>query len=452
MHDERQILADKAFPALKRAFRARGVELQEVDLRWGVNRGDLTLEICLAAVRRCNWFIGLIGQRYGSILDDAATIDLLKKDYASVGDGLGRSLTEIEILEGALGADRDKQVLFFERDRAWLDTLTPNQRPEFEEAGVEAQRKLADLRARIGARGHMVHDYQSPEAIDGVLAEAMTAALERTFPPLERADDPFVQEHLSHVAYARERLRIYVGGESYLRALDVWMADDGDEPQIAIGASGGGKSTLIAQWTTRWSRAHPEDIVFAHYMGASPSSADPRAVIRRLWLHLNRGTGEEVDFPNPDAEPEQLGEALMERLGRISAVATREDFRVVIALDGLDKLAEQHRDLLWWPRRLPPRVKLLASSLDGKGRDAARARGWRLVFDKPPLVSAGTSVANIVPDAAAEVLGVAFAITHDDHAHVEHTEGVAFDNYRRVELLVEPLAPTVPSADAPQAT
>jgi len=72
----------------------------------------------------------------------------------------------------------------------------------------------------------------------------------------------------------------------------------------------------------------------------------------------------------------------------------------------------------------------------------ARARGWRLVFDKPPLVSAGTSVANIVADEAAEVLGVAFAITPDDHAHVEHTEGVAFDNYRRVELLVQPLAPT----------
>jgi len=71
-----------------------------------------------------------------------------------------------------------------------------------------------------------------------------------------------------------------------------------------------------------------------------------------------------------------------------------------------------------------------------------RARGWRLVFDKPPLLRAGTSVANIVEDAAAEVLGVAFAISHDDHAHVELTEGVGFGNYRRVELAVEPLTPT----------
>jgi hypothetical protein len=76
-----------------------------------------------------------------------------------------------------------------------------------------------------------------------------------------------------------------------------------------------------------------------------------------------------------------------------------------------------------------------------------RVRGWRLVFDKPPLLRAGSSMANIVADEAAEVIGVAFAMTAADLSHVEHTEGVAFGNYRRVELAVEPLAPTV---DPPQ--
>ena len=40
--------------------------------------------------------------------------------------------------------------------------------------------------------------------------------------------------------------------------------------------------------------------------------------------------------------------------------------------------------------------------------EAARAPGWRLVLDKPPLVSIGGAFANIVPDLAGEVLGVAF--------------------------------------------
>ena len=71
-----------------------------------------------------------------------------------------------------------------------------------------------------------------------------------------------------------------------------------------------------------------------------------------------------------------------------------------------------------------------------------RVAGWRLVFDKPPLFPVGNAVANIVPDATATALGVAFAITPDDLAQVERTEGISFDNYRRVELAVEPLAPT----------
>ncbi|MEW6271811.1 MAG: gamma-glutamylcyclotransferase family protein [Thermodesulfobacteriota bacterium] len=72
---------------------------------------------------------------------------------------------------------------------------------------------------------------------------------------------------------------------------------------------------------------------------------------------------------------------------------------------------------------------------------AVRVPGWRLVFDKPPFFPSGNAVANIVPDGAASVLGVAFAMSADDLAHVELTEGVGFGNYRRVELAVEPLVP-----------
>lgn len=68
-----------------------------------------------------------------------------------------------------------------------------------------------------------------------------------------------------------------------------------------------------------------------------------------------------------------------------------------------------------------------------------RAAGWRLVFDKPRLFGGG-SVANIVPEDGCHVVGVAFEISTDDHAHVELTEGVAIGHYQRVELVVEPLA------------
>jgi nephrocystin-3 len=384
MRAEREVLATDTFPSLKRKFRARGVEVQEVDLRWGVNEGDATLDICLQAVKRSNWFVGLMGQRYGTTLEDEATVAQLGPDFPAVREGLGRSLTEIEILEGVLlNTKGEKQTLFFERDPAWLDTLNSSERPEYEDQNADAQTKLADLKTRIRERVGAMHAYASPKEIAAGFEQTMSAALEKAFPPVEGTDDPLMQEHRLHAAYARERLGLYVGGEDYLNQLDAWMAQYDAPPKIAVGASGGGKSTLIAHWTSRWARTQPNDIVFAHYLGASPDSANPAALVRRLWLHLNRITGDDIAIPSPDTELGDLREQVSDRLAQAACFASREKCSILIALDGLDKLSDEHRDLRWWPRVLPPRVRVLASSLDGKARDAARERNWSELVVRP---------------------------------------------------------------------
>ena len=51
----------------------------------------------------------------------------------------------------------------------------------------------------------------------------------------------------------------------------------------------------------------------------------------------------------------------------------------------------------------------------------------------------GESFANLVPEAGAEAYGVLFELDADDLAHVELTEGVLIGNYRRVDVVVEPL-------------
>jgi len=70
----------------------------------------------------------------------------------------------------------------------------------------------------------------------------------------------------------------------------------------------------------------------------------------------------------------------------------------------------------------------------------ARAAGWRLVFDKPPLVPIGEAFANIVPDAAAHVLGVAYEVSEEDLQRIELTEGVLLGSYDRIAVPVEPLS------------
>lgn len=76
---------------------------------------------------------------------------------------------------------------------------------------------------------------------------------------------------------------------------------------------------------------------------------------------------------------------------------------------------------------------------------AARATGWRLVLDKPPLVTLDHSYANIVPDAGSEVYGVLYEIVPADLEHIDFTEGVLIGNYRRIEISVQPLGAPAPA-------
>ena len=74
----------------------------------------------------------------------------------------------------------------------------------------------------------------------------------------------------------------------------------------------------------------------------------------------------------------------------------------------------------------------------------ARLAGWQLVFDKPALLPMGQGMANVVATPGAEVLGVAYAITADDLAHLDLTEGVLIENYRRVAVQVAALGDGAP--------
>ena len=71
-NEERLLLATQVFPELNRRARERGVELVEVDLRWGVTQeqaeGGHALDICLREIERCKpYFIGMLGDSYGSL-------------------------------------------------------------------------------------------------------------------------------------------------------------------------------------------------------------------------------------------------------------------------------------------------------------------------------------------------------------------------------------------------
>jgi hypothetical protein len=71
---------------------------------------------------------------------------------------------------------------------------------------------------------------------------------------------------------------------------------------------------------------------------------------------------------------------------------------------------------------------------------AARAPGWRVVFDKPPLVPIGEAFANLVADPEAVAYGVAYEISLAALESIDLSEGVLIGNYVRMTTRVVPLA------------
>ena len=70
-----------------------------------------------------------------------------------------------------------------------------------------------------------------------------------------------------------------------------------------------------------------------------------------------------------------------------------------------------------------------------------RAPGWRLVFDKSSMFPLGETFASIVPDPAAETLGVAFEVDQSELVQIDWSEAVPLGSYQRIEIEVAVLTP-----------
>jgi tetratricopeptide (TPR) repeat protein len=382
MQPEREELIKRTFPQLRKLCEARGVTWGEVDLRWGVTdeqkaEGQV-LPICLDEIHRCRpYFIGLLGDRYGWVLDTIEPAILAREPW--LANYRGRSVTEIEMASGVLdNPNMADHAFFYFRDPAAATAL--GAALPAEPAAEEAAAKLRALKERIRKSSLPLREnYRTRAELGEFILTDFTRLIDRLFPQ-DKTPDPLDRETAMHELFASNRARVYVGREDYYERLDDAARGDGP-PLVVLGASGLGKSALLANWTIRYRAAHPDDFNFVHFLGASPASADWTALARRLIGELNRRFAMTVAIPD---QPAALQKSLSDALRKAGAM-----YRLIIVLDGLNQLSdrEQAPDLAWLPRDLPPRVRIVASSLPGRPTDEAVRREWRS-FELPPLQTA----------------------------------------------------------------
>jgi len=332
--EERDLLVRKVFPNLRAKLKDRFVELVDVDLRWGITvkqaeRGEV-LPICLAEIDRARpYFVGMLGDRYGWIPPiDAYAADLVERQPWLDSHRGGKSVTELEMLHGALNNPKMAgRALFYFRSSSYAKQKGGVYLPESQEDHERQQQ----LKARIAKHRFPVVRYPNPEAFAKRLEKDLWKLLDKEF-PASSVPDAFTREGLKHQAYATPRRRLYLGGQKYLTSLT--QAIQKKETKILIeGASGSGKSALLANWLQSYRKDHPKHLIFEYYLGASTDSADPAILVRRLIETIKRTTASEEEIPG---DPQKLYDSIPTWLATASSYADKRKTQWVLAIDSLN--------------------------------------------------------------------------------------------------------------------
>ena len=389
MKEERDILVKQIFPQIRKICEDRAVTFTDIDLRWGINdeqkaEGEV-LPICLETIERCRpYFIGILGERYGWI-QKTIPDDLIKQELWLEGLA-GKSITELEIMHGVLNnPSMKKHALFYLRDPSYVDPVSSEEKEDFIEAPVpeeidqfglkkanelaeERRQKLQSLKQEIRNSLFPVTEYMSPKELGEAVLKDLTTLVNEKYPE-DTKPDPHEQETSVHEAFARERTRIYIKNQVLLESLDK-HAESADQPLVILGESGSGKSALLANWVSQYREKHPDEIVFTHFIGATSTSTDWEAMLRKIMLELKHRFDIQQDIPE---DKNELRLAFANWLHMAAAKG-----RFVLIIDALNQLEDRDgaQDLVWLPPMIPENIRLIVSTLPGRSLDVLKEREW----------------------------------------------------------------------------
>lgn len=397
MQGERDELVLSVFPQLRKLCESRGVTWGEVDLRWGVTdeqKADgKVLPICLEEIHRCRpYFIGLLGERYGWIPDELPQELIETEPWLQEHVVGGCSVTELEIIHGVLRMEEMRpHAFFYIRDANYSATLPEEERQKFATENEEQAEKLEQLknkirRARDEGLCQLREPYADPKEVGKWILEDFTALIDSLFPEEQRPDH-VEREVALHEAAAWELAEIevgngarqgaYVGREEYGERLDAHMTGN-DLPLVITGASGSGKSALLANWFLRYKQVHQDLIAVFHVVGASSTSSNASALLARLIDQLGSSFG--GGYFGGDIEDRSA--ILRVFLGM--AVTRAANGRILIVLDGCDKLDNpDDHDLRWLPQTFPDGVRVIVATGPGRVHAALVRRGWPVLSIAP---------------------------------------------------------------------
>ena len=175
MQKERDILNQDVFPIIKGECDKLGVPFNVIDLRWGITEEDQAkgsvVDLCLEEIKHCKpYFIGLVGNRYGWCPDHYE--NELKEKYSFIGENEDKSVTELEMILGAINAENKSRCFFYYKDAKLFEDSTSDHK----EAEIEK------LKEKINDNGIHHIDYHTFDEFKEYVIKDLMAAIYNDYP------------------------------------------------------------------------------------------------------------------------------------------------------------------------------------------------------------------------------------------------------------------------------
>ncbi len=379
LQQEREHLVKKVFPELRALCRARGVTFTEVDLRWGITEEEAEREgiirICLDEVDRCRpYFIGILGHRYGW-RPPRLDAEHVMGDFPILTDALMNevSITEMEILYGVLlNPAMAGHAFFYFRDRA----ATPD---EFIDTDADSTARLDALKNRIRGSGFPVREnFSAPDDLSAWIEGDLLHVIDAEYPE-RQTPSRLEMERRAHRAFATSRIRAYVLNPEHQRQFNTFINSGLDDSStsnclLITGASGVGKSSLMAYLVEEYRNTHPTAFIIEHYVGSSRASGSARSVTRHIFEEIHERFSITDEIPS---KPEEIEKSLPNLLFRAEHYAKQLGIPMIVVIDAVNQLNQTEQELGWLPKIIPPAIQLIVSATPGPSTTRLTERGWQ---------------------------------------------------------------------------
>lgn len=423
MHAERDYLVKEVFPELNEWCEERKIRLSDVDLRWGVKEEDsennATVGTCLRHIDKSRpFFLCFLGQRRGWVPDFENDINQETKDqYPEINEfDTDRSVTEMEIEHSLLfpmyrvldeenkKCPPTRHSLFFFRDPAYVENLTPAQRLIYtndDEDDIEhADEKLEEIKQRIldkkesetqknekrdekekifidvteyegrwdsNLEIHELSHYDDDEgkgrltdfkcgdrSLKEVLLQQLKEQLAVEFPehmvikPQSELEKDLDQQDI----FCYLNSEGFIPRPTYTKHLEDYVENSHDNKICLVSAEAGyGKTMLLAKFATDFEEQKNDTILYKRFCGASDLSSQTYSLWKSI-IDEAEISPEEKFYPN---NLEELKRNIPEILDAIAAKG-----KSLIIIDAINQMPNG-MDMLKWLGTLPENLKIIIS-------------------------------------------------------------------------------------------